>query len=76
MFGYTLVSKKRLKDLERAEFQMNTLYEVRRWMSSFTDLDILWDHILDSSKTFGTVYNVRLKYAAARGRSEYNQPAP
>lgn len=73
MFGFTIISKERLKDLEDCERCFGHMMQVHRWFSGWTDLDIIWDWIL-SKRDFGGISGARQEYARARGTNEYGTP--
>lgn len=73
MFGYTIISKKRLKDLETHELQILYVWQVHRWFAGWKDLDIIWDWVF-SKRDFGGISGARSEYAKARGTDEYGSP--
>lgn len=75
MFGWTLIRKSELKDLQKCQIQISTLVQVHRWFSGWRDLDIIWDYIF-AETYFGSIGSAREKYAKARGTDEYGQVKP
>jgi len=70
MFGFTIISKQRLAELERHQVKMQKFWQVHRWFSGWKDLDIIWDYLIQDTN-FGGIERARKDYAAARKTDEY-----
>lgn len=67
-FKYMVVLTERYRELFGI---YSRLVEARRWFSSFTDLQVIYDHIIDGK---GRIEEVRSAYARTVGRDVYNKP--
>lgn len=75
MFGFTIVRKEYLAELERQAMTHCIAVQCHRWFAGWRDLDIIWDYIF-RTKQFGGISEAREKYAEARGTDVYGQPLP
>lgn len=73
MFGLKIVSKSRLDHLERMETKFQKVVECHRWFAGWSDLDIIWDYIMEDTN-FGGISRAREDYAKARKTNEYGAP--
>ena len=73
LFGFAIVSKKRLERLECLEVKVAKFYQVHRWFSGWKDLDIIWDYLIQDTN-FGGIEMARKDYAEARRTDEYGKP--
>lgn len=72
MFGYTIISKNRLAELEKSEMRIQTMHLVYRWFAGWRDLDIIWNYVFGLSPE--TINSTRERYAKARGTDVYGKP--
>jgi len=70
MFGFTVISKKRLKNLEYCKMKTQKFLLVHRWFAGWKDLDIIWRYLTDDTN-HGGIEQARKNYAEARRTDEY-----
>lgn len=74
IFGFTIVSTKRLKQLELYEVKVQKFWQVHRWFAGWRDLDVIWRYLI-ADTNFGGIERAREDYAKARGTDCYGKPA-
>jgi len=73
MFGWTLIRKSELRQLEESRVVASGVVQCHRWFSGWEDLDIIWDYLL-SFQVSGGIHEAREAYAKARGTDCYGKP--
>lgn len=72
IFGFTIIRKNELKDLQCTHIKYCKLMQIRRWFSGWTDLDIIWDYIIQDTN-YGGIEKAREDYAKARKTTVYGE---
>lgn len=73
MFGYTLVKKARLEELERAETVSNGLYHYYHWFSGWPHVHKLLGKFVQGEIWTGSVWNARHEFAEAMGTDDWGR---
>jgi hypothetical protein len=71
MFGWTLIRKDDLKELERSRRVHMRAVECHLWFAGWKDLDIIWEYLLNPHRMIDAA---RADYAKARGTTKYGEP--
>lgn len=72
MFGWTLIRKDDLEELELSHRVHMRAVECHRWFSGWNDLDIIWNYLLSPMRPH--IWQARDAYAQARGTTKYGEP--
>ncbi len=71
MFGWRLIRKEHLSDLEEYHQLASRFSEASRYFSGWRDLDIIWEFISGRKRRY--IVDVRREYAQLRGTDEYGK---
>jgi hypothetical protein len=70
LFGWTIIRKSELEQLESQGRIVSRLIQVHRWFSGWKDLDIIWAYLFNPQTDISPV---RDDYAKARGTDCYGK---
>lgn len=73
MFGFTIISKRRLRELESGYNRWHHLASTRYWFSGFPALTKVLDFYASAGMTY-TLDRIRSDYAKAMGTDDYGVP--
>lgn len=72
LFGLSIITTQRLKELEQCEVKIHKFNQVYRWFAGWRDLDIIWEYLVNDIN-FGGIERARENYAIARNTTVYGE---
>lgn len=76
MFGWTIIRKERLKELEREEQIAQGLYFYYHWFSGWPNVHGLLEKFAHGKVFNSSVWSVRSDFAKTMGTDDWGKPTP